>query len=200
MSNNFYSSIQQRLEQAARAGLAQSGLLKTEETRTSLEIQQERVAGPLENTPEEFERLRKLEGKFVDLARAYKALKSKQDQIEGIIFTNTSQKELKTPEDFSNFERMCKLAEQNFNADREITKLVNQINDLKQSAEADANTNADMYSSMQAKLISREEVFFVDGRRLTNLSINYQSWKELGHQLQTVQIHQLNVLVLILYS
>jgi hypothetical protein len=75
---------------------------------------------------------------------------------------NTSQKELKTPEDFQNFERMCKLAEQNFNADREITKLVNQINDLKQSAEQEANTNADMYSAMQSKLINREEVLFFD--------------------------------------
>jgi hypothetical protein len=56
---------------------------------------------------------------------------------------------------------MCKLAEQNFNADREITKLVNQINDLKQSAEEDSNTNADMYTAMQTKLVSREEVVFV---------------------------------------
>jgi hypothetical protein len=95
-------------------------------------------------------------------------LRSKQEQIENIIVSNSSKvKELKTPEDFKNLELAIKFSEDNINYDREITKLVNQINDMKASHEQDANTNADMYSSMQAKLIAREEVFLIYTRKST---------------------------------
>ena len=95
---------------------------------------------------------------FLDLARAYKAIKSKQDQIEKIITENSSVKELKLPEHFNDLERLVKTSSQSFDSEREITKLVNQINELKLANEQEASTNADMYSSMQAKLINREEV------------------------------------------
>jgi hypothetical protein len=68
LMSNFYSNIQQRLEQAARAGLNQAGIV-TQNQELSDEFtngaSQERIPGPMESTPEEFERLRKLEGRFV---------------------------------------------------------------------------------------------------------------------------------------
>ena len=126
----------------------------------------------------ELERFKKMESRFVgrfcgngvsfmvlpysspslDLARAYKAIKSKQDQMESIITENSSIKELKLPEHFTDLERLVKASSQSFDSEREITKLVNQINELKHSNEQEASTNADMYSAMQAKLINREEV------------------------------------------
>ena len=98
---------------------------------------------------------------WVDLARAYKAIKSKQDQIEKIIVDNSSLKELKTPEQFKELESLVKSSAESFDSQKEITKLVNQINDLKIANEQESTTSADMYSAMQAKLISREEVYFV---------------------------------------
>jgi hypothetical protein len=64
--SNFYSNIQQRLEQAARAGLNQTGLIPTQQEPVEV-ASSERIAGPMESTPEEFERLRKLEGRFVGI-------------------------------------------------------------------------------------------------------------------------------------
>ena len=78
--------------------------------------------------------------------------------MDKIIISNSNIRELKNPQDFAELERLIKSASQHFDADREITKLVSQINELKLAHEHDANTNADMYSAMQAKLMAREEV------------------------------------------
>jgi hypothetical protein len=70
MSNNsFYSNLQQRLEQAARAGLSQTGLLANPNTNTESAAgiehsEQERAATQLEPTPENMERLRNIELRF----------------------------------------------------------------------------------------------------------------------------------------
>ncbi|KAJ3274813.1 hypothetical protein HDV01_002017 [Terramyces sp. JEL0728] len=112
----------------------------------------------------ELERLKKMESRFVgepllisELARAYKALKSKYDQVENIITQNSSITELKLPNDFADLEIMVKSSQQSFEADKEIKKLLNQINEMKESYEKEADTNADMYSAIQSKLVSREE-------------------------------------------
>ena len=87
-------------------------------------------------------------------------MQSKQEQLEKIVTGNTSIKELKTPEQFAEFERLVKQSNESFDSEREITKLVNQINDLKQTHDQDLNTNSDMYTAMQAKLVTREEVCY----------------------------------------
>lgn len=145
---------------------------------TLIDIDQSSSSSSVNISNAELERFKKMESRFVgrscgngvsfmvlpysspsvDLARAYKAIKSKQDQMESIITENSSIKELKLPEHFTDLERLVKASSQSFDSEREITKLVNQINELKHSNEQEASTNADMYSAMQAKLINREEV------------------------------------------
>ncbi|KAJ3259577.1 hypothetical protein HK103_002131 [Boothiomyces macroporosus] len=134
------------------------------EIKETKEIKDETLPKSENGDASEFERLKKMESRFVgncsfiiELARAYKALKSKYDQVENIITQNSTITELKLPNDFANLENMIKTSQQSFEADKEIKKLLNQINDMKQSYEKEADTNADMYSAMQSKLISREE-------------------------------------------
>ncbi|KAJ3324951.1 hypothetical protein HDV06_005539 [Boothiomyces sp. JEL0866] len=158
MSNNnsFYSGIQARLEQATRLSMSIANQINQPDGKEPKEDDTSKQKTD-NSEASEFERLKKMESRFVELARAYKALKSKYDQVENIITQNSTITELKLPTDFTDLENMIKSSQQSFEADKEIKKLLTQINDMKQSYEKEADTNADMYSAMQTKLISREE-------------------------------------------
>jgi cell fate (sporulation/competence/biofilm development) regulator YlbF (YheA/YmcA/DUF963 family) len=125
----------------------------------------ESTAVPAEELTDDQTKLRALEGRFVNLARAFKATKSKQDQLEDIIIQNSSLKELKTPEHFKEFEHTLKLAYQQFDADKEIHKLLTQMNEMKQQYETDADTSQELYSTLQSNLIQREEVSYILTRK-----------------------------------
>jgi hypothetical protein len=76
MANNFYSNIQARLEQAARASLNPAGILtekaKKEEAQSSTDLLsgQPTDISNAEYSPEEFDRLKKLEGRFIGIQSA----------------------------------------------------------------------------------------------------------------------------------
>ncbi|KAL5036286.1 hypothetical protein BDV3_004990 [Batrachochytrium dendrobatidis] len=110
-----------------------------------------------EEIQEKLDRLKKFESRFTDLAKAYKALKSKQQQLETIIINHTSVKSFTKPDDFVNLETYLKDAFLNQDAGSEVTKLIEKLQQLKQSHNDESRTHADMYGSMQARLVEREE-------------------------------------------
>ena len=77
--------------------------------------------------------------------------------MEDIIIQNSKIKDLKSPDSFKDLEAILKLSQQSFDANSEVTKLVKQMNDLKQQHEAEIETNSAMFEGLQLKLIAREE-------------------------------------------
>jgi chromosome segregation ATPase len=144
-NNTFYSSLQQRLEQVARAGLAQTGILHSEMATEATH----------DESADDKTKLKNVEARFVNLARAFKASKSKQDHLEKIILENTSLTELKTLEHFNELEKLLKT---NVDYGKEIDKLNSQICEMKRNHEIEIETNAELYATMQSKVILKEEV------------------------------------------
>ena len=98
---------------------------------------------------------------MIDLARAYKALKSKQTQLEGIIIQHSPIKSLSQPNDFLGLESYLKIALSNQDAGNELAKLAQQISTLKHSHNEELQNALDMYHVVQQKLMEREEVFSI---------------------------------------
>ncbi|KAH6573508.1 hypothetical protein BASA61_005380 [Batrachochytrium salamandrivorans] len=110
-----------------------------------------------DNIQEKLAKLKKLEPRFTDLAKAYKILKTKQQQLESIVQSNTPITSLSKIDDFVDLVAYLKAALSNQNAGAEVTKLIQQLQQLKQAHDDESRTHADMYGSMQARLVDREE-------------------------------------------
>lgn len=134
-----------------RPNLSSSNLLDTEEVKEIM----------VDSDPQELARLRKVEARFVEMGRAFKALKSNQVALEKVLIANTSIKSFIRPSDFVELESYLRIASSNQDAGFELTKLAQDILTLKTAKDEEANAHADMYAACQFKLVQREEVFFV---------------------------------------
>lgn len=87
----------------------------------------------LEAKDAKIERLQKLETRFVEVARAFKAVKTKYTKLENIIASNTPFKSLAQNDSLSLLEAYLRVAQSNQNAGEELNHLANQVSAIKKS-------------------------------------------------------------------
>ncbi|KAI8898321.1 hypothetical protein BC833DRAFT_443455 [Globomyces pollinis-pini] len=149
-NGTFYSGIQARLQEAAKVTTT---IFNNNNNNTSTD---NNIIDTSVDTNDQSE-LEKLKSRFIDLARAYKSTKQNYDNVVEIINKNSNINQLSSQQDLNDLASLLKASTHNFNADRDITKLVDQINKLKSQHELDLDTNADLYAAQQAQLIAKEE-------------------------------------------
>lgn len=108
--------------------------------------------------PDELHRLRLVDGRFTKVVEALRVLKSKYDCVETAIMSHSPIQALKDESDFLELSSYLKIAQSNQNAGSEINSLAEQLARLKQSKNEEAQNHLDMYTSVQQKLVTREEV------------------------------------------
>ncbi|TPX60139.1 hypothetical protein PhCBS80983_g02007 [Powellomyces hirtus] len=107
---------------------------------------------------ERLARLRKFEAKFQDLARVYKQLQRKLQQVEGIISNHSPIPKITTTADLEALDAfLTSLREKQEVSVTEIGRLTRQVSEIREVQELEASTKADMFASLQAKLLEREE-------------------------------------------
>ncbi|KAJ3020071.1 hypothetical protein HKX48_001377 [Thoreauomyces humboldtii] len=107
---------------------------------------------------ERLQRLKKFESKFQELARVYKLLQRKLQQIEGIIGAHSPIPKISSTADLEALDAfLTSLREKQDVSVAEIGRLTRQVSEGKEVSELEASTKADMFSSMQTKLLEREE-------------------------------------------
>ncbi|KAJ3181443.1 hypothetical protein HDU87_001051 [Geranomyces variabilis] len=107
---------------------------------------------------ERLTRLRKFESKFQDLARVYKQLQRKLQQLEGVIAAHTPIPKISSTADIETLDAfLLSLKEKQNVSMAEMARLSRQVSEIKEVQELEASTKADMFSSLQSRLVEREE-------------------------------------------
>ncbi|KAJ3163528.1 hypothetical protein HDU86_000109 [Geranomyces michiganensis] len=107
---------------------------------------------------ERLNRLKKFESKFQDLARVYKQLQRKLQQVEGVIAAHTPIPKISSTADIETLDAFFgSLKEKQDVSMAEMARLSRQVSEIKEVQELEASTKADMFSSLQARLVEREE-------------------------------------------
>ncbi|KAI8586219.1 hypothetical protein BDZ88DRAFT_509945 [Geranomyces variabilis] len=107
---------------------------------------------------ERLTRLKKFESKFQDLARVYKQLQRKLQQLEGVIAAHTPIPKISSTADIETLDSfLLSLKEKQDVSMAEMARLNRQVSEIKEVQELEASTKADMFSSLQSRLVEREE-------------------------------------------
>jgi hypothetical protein len=111
---------------------------------------------PFNQDDSDKQKLLKTQERLVELAKGFKAMKAKLFQLETVITTNTSIKEINDQKDFEKLKNIL------ISSSTESADLVGEVSRLKVKIENDFILNTDIHESMRAKLLEKEEVFLFD--------------------------------------
>ncbi|KAJ3048703.1 hypothetical protein HK097_010296, partial [Rhizophlyctis rosea] len=107
---------------------------------------------------ERLSRLKRFELRFSELAKAYKALQRKNQQIELVINMNTPIKQITTTGDLENLSRyLVDLKQHEEASSSEMQRLSKQVSETKQVQQMEAAAKAELLNSLQMSLIERED-------------------------------------------
>ncbi|KAJ3222274.1 hypothetical protein HK099_002506, partial [Clydaea vesicula] len=103
-------------------------------------------------------KLKQYELKLGDLAKAYKSLQKKNNQIEAVLVRNTPVESINTPSDLENAENFIKeLKLKNTIFTDDINKFTKQISELQEIQKLEAQAKSEMFEALQNQLTEKNK-------------------------------------------